>query len=112
MESACGFFYSLSLSQRGGVRASATKALQVSPPSPHLHALQIHYSRSVKLAIPRSVASGCGVIVLAAVQFNRQPYCAAGEIENIGSNGVLTAKRVASKTAVAQSVPWTTFCGR
>jgi hypothetical protein len=26
-----------------------------------------------KHAIPRSVASGCGVIVLAAVQFNRQP---------------------------------------
>ncbi|AIW98642.1 hypothetical protein BK824_34730 [Klebsiella pneumoniae] len=50
--------------------------------------------------------------MLAAVQFNRQPYCAAGEIENIGANGVLTAKRVASKTAVAQSVPWSTFCGR
>ena len=89
----------------GRVRASATQALQVSPPSPHHHALQTQYSRSVKLAIPRSVASGCGVIVLAAVQFNRQPYCAAGEIENIGANGVLTAKRVASKTAVAQSVP-------
>ncbi|CDL49257.1 hypothetical protein [Klebsiella pneumoniae ISC21] len=49
---------------------------------------------------------------MAAVQFNRQPYYAAGEIENIGANGVLTAKRIASKTAVAQSVPWSTFCGR
>ncbi|PNS02376.1 hypothetical protein GZ73_25380 [Klebsiella pneumoniae] len=50
--------------------------------------------------------------MLAAVQFNRQPYCAAGEIENIGANGALAAKRIASKTAVAQSVPWSTFCGR
>ncbi|KSU95005.1 hypothetical protein AT469_06455 [Klebsiella pneumoniae] len=40
--------------------------------------------------------------MLAAVQFNRQPYCAAGEIENIGANGALAAKRIASKTAVAQ----------
>ncbi|MGJ4418649.1 hypothetical protein ACP8S1_24705, partial [Klebsiella pneumoniae] len=39
-------------------------------------------------------------------------YCAAGEIENIGGNGALAAKRIASKTAVAQSVPWSTFCGR
>ncbi len=42
------------------MRASATQALQVFSPSPHLHTLQTHYSRSVKPAIPGSVASGCG----------------------------------------------------
>lgn len=100
MESACGFFYSLSLSQRGGGR----RLRRFKYPLYHRITMLFkpHYSRSVKLAIPRSVARGCGVIVLAAVQSNRQPYCAAGEIENIGANGVLTAKRVASKTAVAQ----------
>ncbi|AIX72058.1 hypothetical protein KPNIH29_19230 [Klebsiella pneumoniae subsp. pneumoniae] len=40
--------------------------------------------------------------MLAAVQFNRQPYCAAGKIENIGTNGMLAAKLIASKMAVAQ----------
>ena len=60
MDSACGLFFSLSLRERGGVRASATQALQVFSASPHLHTLQTHYSRSVKPAIPGSVASGCG----------------------------------------------------
>ncbi len=60
MDSACGLSFSLSLRERGGVRASATQALQVFSPSPHLHTLQTHYSRSVKPAIPGSVASGCG----------------------------------------------------
>ncbi|ALD55049.1 hypothetical protein AR445_09740 [Klebsiella quasipneumoniae] len=40
--------------------------------------------------------------MLTAVQFNRQPCCAAGKIENIGANGMLAAKLIASKTAVAQ----------
>ncbi len=60
MESACGLSFSLSLRERGGVRALATQALQVSAPSPPLHTLQTHYSRSVKPAIPDSVASGYG----------------------------------------------------
>ncbi len=60
MDSACGLSFSLSLRERGGVRASASQALQVFSPSPHLHTLQTHYSRSVKPAIPGSVASGCG----------------------------------------------------
>ncbi|KSZ17934.1 hypothetical protein APU20_18245 [Klebsiella variicola] len=50
--------------------------------------------------------------MLAAVQFNRQPCCAAGKIENIGTHGMLAAKLIASKMAVAQSVPWSKFCGR
>lgn len=58
MESAYGL--SLSFRARGGVRALATQALQVFSASPHLHTLQTHYSRSVKPAIPGSVASGCG----------------------------------------------------
>ena len=60
MDSACGLSFSLSLRERGGVRALATQALQVSSPSPPLHTLQTHYSRSVKPAIPDSVASGYG----------------------------------------------------
>jgi hypothetical protein len=43
-----------------------------------------------------------GVIVLAAVQFNRQPYCAAGKIENIGANGMLAAKLIAKRRLRSQ----------